>query len=92
VLAANEAEKAANVKLVHIQPYGAFGRLYLSGSEAEIDAAAEAARAALSRASRARSRKRGSTADNRPLEKEPSNERRAGYHRDQGFCGGGAGR
>ena len=48
VLAANEAEKAANVKLVHIQPYGAFGRLYLSGSEAEIDAAAEAARAALS--------------------------------------------
>ncbi|MBL8602261.1 MAG: BMC domain-containing protein [Myxococcales bacterium] len=47
VLAANEAEKAANVSLVHIQPYGAFGRLYLSGSEAEIDAAAEAARAAL---------------------------------------------
>ena len=29
-------------------PYGAFGRLYLSGPEAEIDAAAEAARAALS--------------------------------------------
>lgn len=48
VLAANEAEKAANVSLVHIQPYGAFGRLYLSGREAEIDAAAEAARAALS--------------------------------------------
>ena len=48
VLAANEAEKAANVSLVHIQPYGAFGRLYLSGPEAEIDAAAEAARAALS--------------------------------------------
>ncbi len=47
VLAANEAEKAANVKLVHIQPYGAFGRLYLSGPEAEIDAAASAARAAL---------------------------------------------
>ncbi len=47
VLAANEAEKAARVSLVHIQPYGAFGRLYLSGPEAEIDAAAEAARAAL---------------------------------------------
>jgi hypothetical protein len=47
VLAANEAEKAANVFLVNIQPYGAFGRLYLSGSEAEVDAAAEAARAAL---------------------------------------------
>lgn len=48
VLAANEAEKAANVFLVHIQPYGAFGRLYLSGSEAEVDAAAQAARAAVS--------------------------------------------
>jgi hypothetical protein len=48
VLAANEAEKAANVFLVNIQPYGAFGRLYLSGSEAEVDAAAAAARAALS--------------------------------------------
>jgi hypothetical protein len=47
VLAANEAEKAANVFLVNIQPYGAFGRLYLSGSEAEVDAAAAAARAAL---------------------------------------------
>jgi hypothetical protein len=47
VLAANEAEKAANVSLVNVTPYGAFGRLYLSGPEAEIDAAAEAAIAAL---------------------------------------------
>ena len=47
VLACNEAEKAANVSLVNITPYGAFGRLYMSGSEAEIDAAAEAATAAL---------------------------------------------
>lgn len=45
--AANEAEKAAHVFLVDIRPYGAFGRLYMSGSEAEIDAAAEAARAAI---------------------------------------------
>jgi hypothetical protein len=45
--AANEAEKAANVYLVDIRPYGAFGRLYMAGSEAEIDAAAEAARAAI---------------------------------------------
>jgi hypothetical protein len=45
--AANEAEKAARVHRVNIQPYGAFGRLYMSGSEAEIDAAAEAARAAV---------------------------------------------
>ncbi len=43
IYAANEAEKAANVKLVDVTPYGAFGRLYLAGSEAEIDSAAEAA-------------------------------------------------
>lgn len=42
-LAANEAEKAANVKLVDVTPYGAFGRLYMAGPEAEIDAAAKAA-------------------------------------------------
>lgn len=47
VLAANEAEKAARVSLVNITPYGAFGRLYLSGPEAEIDAAADAAASAL---------------------------------------------
>jgi hypothetical protein len=41
--AANEAEKAARVFLVQIQPYGAFGRLWMSGPEAEIDAAAQAA-------------------------------------------------
>ena len=45
--AANEAEKAANVSLIDVKPYGAFGRLYLGGSEAEIDAAAEAAMSAL---------------------------------------------
>lgn len=46
-LAANEAEKAANVKLIDVNPVGAFGRLYLAGTEAEIDSAAEAALAAL---------------------------------------------
>lgn len=45
--AANEAEKAANIFLINVRPFGAFGRLYLSGSEAEIDAAAEAVEAAL---------------------------------------------
>ena len=45
--AANEAEKAARVFLVSVTPFGAFGRLYMSGSEAEIDAAAAAATAAL---------------------------------------------
>lgn len=47
VYAANEAEKAANVFLIDVRPYGAFGRLYLAGSEAEIDAAADAAMSAL---------------------------------------------
>ncbi|HEX2572152.1 MAG TPA: hypothetical protein VH877_21590 [Polyangia bacterium] len=45
--AANEAEKAARVFLVSVTPYGAFGRLYMSGSEAEIDVAAAAAIAAI---------------------------------------------
>jgi len=45
--AANEAEKTAQVSLVQVQPYGAFGRLWLSGAEAEIDAAARAAIAAI---------------------------------------------
>ena len=45
--AANEAEKAARIFLVSVTPFGAFGRLYLSGPEAEIDAAAAAATAAI---------------------------------------------
>jgi len=45
--AANEAEKAAHIFPVQVQPYGAFGRLWLSGPEAEIDAAAAAAIAAV---------------------------------------------
>ena len=47
VFAANEAEKAAHVSLINVQPWGAFGRLYMSGSEAEMDAGAAAAVAAL---------------------------------------------
>lgn len=42
-IACNEALKAANVKLIQIKPYGASGRLTMSGSESEIDSAAEAA-------------------------------------------------
>lgn len=45
--AANEAEKAADVRLLEAQTFGAFGRLYMSGREAEIDAAAAAANAAI---------------------------------------------
>ena len=47
VYAANEAEKAAHIKLVHVQPYGAFGRLMLSGEESNIDSAMEAATRAI---------------------------------------------
>jgi len=47
VLAANEAEKAAPIKLVDLRPVGAFGRVYLAGTEASITAAASAAQAAL---------------------------------------------
>jgi ethanolamine utilization microcompartment shell protein EutL len=47
VAAANEAEKAANVNLVNLRPFGAFGRLWMAGSESEIDSAREAAIAAI---------------------------------------------
>jgi len=46
--AANEALKAARVKLIDAQLFGAFGRLYLSGPEAQIDAARDAALRGLS--------------------------------------------
>lgn len=45
--AANEAEKAANVSLVEVRPFGAFGRLWMAGTESEIDSAREAAVKAL---------------------------------------------
>ena len=48
-LAANEAEKAANVHLMEVITFGAFGRLWLGGSEAEIKAAVEAAEGALAK-------------------------------------------
>jgi microcompartment protein CcmL/EutN len=47
VYAANEAEKAANVTLVDVRAFGAFGRLTLVGTESEIDEAAKAAMAAV---------------------------------------------
>jgi len=46
-LATNEAEKATEIKLVHFNPIGRFGRLYLAGSEAEIQAARKAAEEAI---------------------------------------------
>ena len=47
ILAANEAEKAANVKIVDYRMMGATGRVYLSGEESNIRAAARAAEQAL---------------------------------------------
>jgi ethanolamine utilization microcompartment shell protein EutL len=47
ILACNEAEKAANIKIVDYRMIGATGRLYLSGSESEVRAAAGAAEQAL---------------------------------------------
>jgi ethanolamine utilization microcompartment shell protein EutS len=40
VYAANQAEKAANITLIDVRAVGAFGRLILSGSEGDVDAAA----------------------------------------------------
>ena len=47
ILAANAAEKAATIKIVDYRMIGATGRLYLSGTESEVRAAASAAEAAL---------------------------------------------
>jgi hypothetical protein len=41
--AANEALKAADVNMIDASLFGAFGRLYMAGSESEIDSAADAA-------------------------------------------------
>ncbi len=49
VLAANEAEKAAEITLLDVRAFGAFGRLYLCGPEQEIDYGSEAAIKALER-------------------------------------------
>ena len=43
MLAANEAEKQANVKVIHIASVGRFGRMWLSGTEAEMVTARDAA-------------------------------------------------
>jgi ethanolamine utilization microcompartment shell protein EutL len=43
MLAANEAEKASNITLVHYQPSGRYGRLYISGTESEVSVARDAA-------------------------------------------------
>jgi ethanolamine utilization microcompartment shell protein EutL len=43
MLAANEAEKKTNVKVIHIASVGRYGRLWMSGTEAEMVTARDAA-------------------------------------------------
>lgn len=42
-LAANEAEKKATIKILHVSSVGRFGRMWLSGSESEMITARDAA-------------------------------------------------
>lgn len=58
-IACNEALKAANVKLIDVKPYGASGRLTMSGSESEIDSAAEAAQKILEKLNETQANKSG---------------------------------
>lgn len=46
-LAANEAEKAANINILEVRSYGSFGRVYLGGDEQDIMAGYGAAVAAI---------------------------------------------
>ncbi len=52
-LAANEAEKAANISLIEIRAVGRFGRMFISGTESEVESASKAAMAALQELGRA---------------------------------------
>jgi ethanolamine utilization microcompartment shell protein EutS len=47
ILAANEAEKAAEIKIVDYRMIGATGRVYLSGEESDVRAGAQAAEQAI---------------------------------------------
>ncbi|HNO78791.1 MAG TPA: hypothetical protein PKN33_12090 [Phycisphaerae bacterium] len=46
-LAANEAEKAANINVLEVRVFGSFGRLYLGGEERDIEVGYQAALAAI---------------------------------------------
>jgi len=46
-LAANEAEKAAEINILEVRAFGSFGRVYLGGEERDIEAARPAAIQAL---------------------------------------------
>jgi ethanolamine utilization microcompartment shell protein EutL len=42
-LAANEAEKAANINILEVRAVGSFGRVYIGGEEEDVEVAREAA-------------------------------------------------
>jgi ethanolamine utilization microcompartment shell protein EutS len=46
-IAANEAEKAADIKVLEVRAFGSFGRIYLGGEEKDVDVAWRAAEEAL---------------------------------------------
>ena len=46
-IAANEAEKAANINVLEVITFGSFGRIWLGGEERDIDVAYRAAEAAI---------------------------------------------
>ena len=39
ILAANEAEKAANINILEVRAFGAFGRVYIGGEEKDVEVA-----------------------------------------------------
>lgn len=46
-IAVNEAEKKSDIKIIDFDPVGRYGRMYVSGTEAEVRAACQAAIAAI---------------------------------------------
>ena len=46
-LAANEAEKAANINILEVRVFGSFGRLFLGGEERDVEVGHQAAIAAI---------------------------------------------
>lgn len=46
-LAANEAEKAADINILEVRSFGSFGRIYLGGAEKDIDVAWRVAKKAI---------------------------------------------
>jgi len=46
-LAANEAEKAADIEILEVRTFGSFGRVYLAGEEADMEVGYQAAEQAI---------------------------------------------